>query len=177
VNGVVPVVDVAAVNVAWLLAGPEAGGLIVAVGAAALNVEFANVLEIVHPVARLTIVTVALAEQTFGLTEKVIVCWPLTSEAEVTAVETPSTVTETWDGEPAGKKSVPIAVTEVAEPPGPDSGAKLVIVGTLIRNVPGADAVSPSDSSVTLIVPPLLGQPAGGFARICVPETEMTVPC
>ena len=153
-----------------------APGLAAAVGPAALNVEFVNTREIVQPVARLMIVTVALGEQRFGLTEKVSVCWPLTSEAEVTAVETPSTVTETWEPAPGGKKSVPIAVTDVDEPPGPDSGAKLVIVGTLIVNVPGADAVSPSDRSVTLIVPPLLGQPAGGLARICVPVTEITVP-
>jgi len=52
-----------------------------------------------------------------------------------------------------------------------------VIIGTFTANDAEDDVDSPVERSVTPIFPLLLGHPAGGLARICVPLTEITTPC
>ena len=149
----------------------------VAVGPAGLNVPFVNVADALHPVAALMNVKVTVGEQTLGVTEKPTVCCPLTSLVVTPPTVPPEALIVNWPGLPVGKRLVPMTVTGVAVPPAPELGVgPLVMVGTVTVNVPGALAVSPSARRVTEIVPPLLGHPAGGFARICVPVTEITVP-
>lgn len=115
-----------------------------------MNVEFVNVAEVEHPVEPLTNVKVTVGEQMLGVTEKLTVCWPLTSVAEMPDTEPPEAPIVRSPGRPVGKRFVPITVTAVADPPGPELGVgPLVIVGTFTVNVPGEVAVSPLDRSVT----------------------------
>jgi hypothetical protein len=93
----------------------------------------------------------------------------LTSVPDITLTAPPEAETDTLEVGfvPVLKRSVPVTVTVVAVPAGPEFGeGPLVTFGTATANVPGALAVSPSERRVTAIAPPLLGHPAGGLARI-----------
>jgi len=120
------------------------------------------------------------SEHEFGVIDRVSVCCPLTSDPPITVTVPPeaAAVTDVVGFVPEEMRLVPVTVTVVELPPGPELGlGPLVIFGTPTVNDPEEDALSPSASRVTAIVPPLLGHPAGGLARICVPLTEITTPC
>jgi hypothetical protein len=186
VNEGVPVVDAVSEKLAvywWLLPVHAIAPIVgVAVGPAALNVLFVKLFEVpessvLHPVAVFTKIRVTAPEQMLGVTDSTTVCCPFFSVVDVTVAVPPVALTRSWLGTPGGNRLIPMMVTLVALPPGPESGVgPEVIVGLFAVNDPDADAVSPSERSVTVIPPPL-AHPAGGFARIWVPVTERTVPC
>ena len=118
-----------------------------------------------------------VGEQTSGVTVKLTVCCPFVWLTVGELIDPPPAVIVNADALVLGKSPVPMIVTAVAVPPGPEDGEVLAeIVGTLTVNVAALCVVSPSDNSVTKMKPPALGHPWGGFARIWVPLTESTVP-
>jgi hypothetical protein len=109
------------------------------------------------------------SEQEFGVISRVSDCCPLTSAPPVTVTSPPLAegTTDTVGFVPGEKRFVPRTVTAVEWAPGPELGdGPLVIFGTFTANEADDDADSPVDKSVTVMIPLLLGHPAGGLARI-----------
>lgn len=148
-----------------------------AVGPVPMNVLLVKLKLVLQPVTVFWSTTVMLGEQTSGVRFRTTVVLSPDPETLATDAEPPCAVTPRVEASLPSKRNEPPIVTGVGEPPGPIAGdGPNLIDGLWNRNEPELDAVSPSESSVTVIGVVSALHRSGGFARICVPVTETTVP-